>query len=103
MSNAAAGRSFIERRPAVSILEHSVTHRNLPKTGRASAVKQRQIYPVIFISQREFRPIRVVKQTREEQHRAVLPVRHHEAVPSLLFQKCYNSRLIGIIVLDLPA
>ena len=44
----------------------------------------------------------MVEQARAEQHGPVLAIGHDEAVPGLLFQKCYNPLPVGIVVLDLP-
>src|SRR5262245_21692731 len=43
-----------------------------------------------------------MKKARAEQHRTVLPIGHNQAITRVLFQKCYNAGLVGVVVLDLP-
>jgi hypothetical protein len=44
----------------------------------------------------------VVKQARAEDDGTVLAIGHEQAIPSVLFQKCYDPFPVGVVVLDLP-
>src|SRR5436853_5701906 len=44
----------------------------------------------------------MVEKARTEEHGLVLAIGYEQAVSGILFQKYYNPRLIGIIILDLP-
>jgi hypothetical protein len=57
---------------------------------------------MILVFWREFRAIGVVEEARAEQYGTVLPVGDREVISSLLFQKCYDAGLVGVIILDHP-
>src|SRR5688572_31607017 len=45
----------------------------------------------------------MVEKPRAEEYRTVRSIGHNKAINSLLFQKCYDPRLVGVVILDLPA
>src|SRR6476646_6995735 len=91
---------YRSRRPGVSILGWRVFQR-LWVGGRprpaVAAEQHGHVNPMIFIRFIEVWGVGVVEQARLEQHRAILPVGHHERVVGLLFQKSYNARLVRVV------
>ena len=68
-----------------------------------AAKEKCHIYPVILIAWRKYWLVRGVEQAGFKQHGAVFTVWHLQGVRAVLFQKCYNAFLVGIVALHLPA